>query len=204
MSRALRSTAKRLAQKMLRRGDVRGFLRTRQLWLSKKIYRRQITVSALRQRLIDLGVTPGRTLWVQSSWNEFFNVAMRPGDVINLLRDLLGPSGTLVMPAFPIDKDPSKRDHDNQPSGPAGRLLVDDAANITCRSHYIVGWHCILQTLFLIIVIADASSEPASDTPDTYIRHIIKVKQNGTASSRQSDIFKLPRLRSCKLSSCSS
>jgi aminoglycoside N3'-acetyltransferase len=108
MSRALRSTAKRLAQKMLRRGDVRGFLRTRQLWLSKKIYRRQITVSALRQRLIDLGVTPGRTIYVQSSWNEFFNVPMRPSEVIDLLRDLLGPDGTLAMPAFPIDPDPAK------------------------------------------------------------------------------------------------
>lgn len=108
MSRVLRSTAKRLAQKLLGQGDVRGFVRTRQLWLSKKIYRRPVLVSELRQRLIDLGVTKGKTLWVQSSWNEFFNVPMHPSEVIHLLRDLLGPSGTLVMPAFPIDQDPAK------------------------------------------------------------------------------------------------
>jgi aminoglycoside N3'-acetyltransferase len=33
---------------------------------------------------------------------------MRPSEVIDLLRDLLGPDGTLVMPAFPIDQDPAK------------------------------------------------------------------------------------------------
>jgi aminoglycoside N3'-acetyltransferase len=108
MPRALRSTAKRLAQTLLGQEDVRGFVRLKRLWLSKQIYRRPIGVAELRQQLIDLGVTPGRTLWVQSSWNEFFNVAMRPSEVIDLLRDLLGPSGTLAMPAFAIDRDPAK------------------------------------------------------------------------------------------------
>jgi aminoglycoside N3'-acetyltransferase len=108
MSRVLRSTAKHLAQQLLGRSDVRGFVRKQQLRLSKKIYRRPIAVADLRQRLIDLGVTPGRTLWVQSSWNEFYNVPMRPSEVIDLLRDLLGPEGTLAMPAFPIDQDPAK------------------------------------------------------------------------------------------------
>jgi aminoglycoside N3'-acetyltransferase len=108
MPRVLRSTVKRLAQKLLGQSDVRGFVRTRQLWIAKKIYRRPIAVAELRQQLIDLGVTAGRTLWVQSSWNEFYNVAMRPSDVIDLLRDLLGPEGTLAMPAFPMDQDPAK------------------------------------------------------------------------------------------------
>jgi aminoglycoside N3'-acetyltransferase len=107
-SRVLRRSVKRLAQKVLGRVDVRGFLRTRQLWLSKKIHRRPVTVGELRQRLIGLGVTPGRTIYVHSSWNEFFNVPLRPSEVIDLLRDLLGPNGTLAMPAFPIDPDPGK------------------------------------------------------------------------------------------------
>jgi aminoglycoside N3'-acetyltransferase len=108
MSRVVRSTVKRLAQKLLGQSNVRDFARTRQLWLAKKIYRRPIAIAELRRQLIDLGVTPGRTLWVQSSWNEFFNVPMRPSDMIELLRDLLGPQGTLAMPAFPIDQNPDK------------------------------------------------------------------------------------------------
>ncbi len=108
MSRAVRSSVKRLAQKLVGTSDVRGYLRKQKLWLSKKIYRRPVSIADLRQQLIDLGVTPGRTLWVHSSWNEFYNVPLRPSEMIELLRDLLGPAGTLAMPAFPIDQNPDK------------------------------------------------------------------------------------------------
>src|SRR5437868_4310605 len=108
MASALRSTVKRIAQKVLGQDNVRDFVRTRRLWLDKKLYRRPIEVTELRQRLIELGVTRGRTVWMQSSWNEFFNVPMKPSEVIDLLRDLIGPEGTLAMPAFPIDQDPAK------------------------------------------------------------------------------------------------
>src|SRR3984957_20019819 len=108
MSRVVRSTIKRLAQKLVGQSDVRGFARKQQLWLSKKIYRRPVSIAEFRQQLIDLGVTPGRTLWVQSSWNEFYNVPLRPSEMIELMRDLLGPGGTLAMPAFPIDANPDK------------------------------------------------------------------------------------------------
>lgn len=108
MPSALRSIVKRIAQKVLGQGNVRDFVRTRRLWLDRKIYRRPIEVAELRQRLIDLGVTRGRTVWVQSSWNEFYNVPMKPSEVIDLLRELIGPEGTLAMPAFPIDQDASK------------------------------------------------------------------------------------------------
>jgi aminoglycoside N3'-acetyltransferase len=108
MSRVVRSTVKRLAQKLLGQSDVRGFVRQQKLWFAKKIYRRPVSMADLRQKLIDLGVTPGRTLWVQSSWNEFYNVPLRPSEMIDLLRDLLGPAGTLAMPAFPIDQNPDR------------------------------------------------------------------------------------------------
>jgi aminoglycoside N3'-acetyltransferase len=108
MSRTVRSAAKRLAQKVLGQSDVRSFVRKQKLWFAKKIYRSPVSIADLRQTLIDLGVTPGRTLWVQSSWNEFYNVPMRPSQMIGLLRDLLGPNGTLAMPAFPIDQNPDK------------------------------------------------------------------------------------------------
>jgi aminoglycoside N3'-acetyltransferase len=108
MSGVVRSTAKRLAQKLLGQSDVRGLLRRQKLRIAKSIYRRPVAIAELRQQLIDLGVTRGRTLWVQSSWNEFYNVALRPSEMIDLLRELLGPGGTLAMPAFPIDPNPDK------------------------------------------------------------------------------------------------
>ena len=105
---SVRSSLKRLAQSLFGKSDVRSFVRTRQLALTKRIYRTPVSVEVLRSRFAQLGITRGRTVWVQSSWNEFFNVPLRPMDVIDLMRDAIGPAGTLVMPAFPIDQDANK------------------------------------------------------------------------------------------------
>src|SRR5205807_9621781 len=102
MSRATRSAIKRLAQKFLGQSDVRGVVRKQRLWLARKFYRRPVAISELRQQLIDLGVTPGRTLWVQSSWNEFYNVPLRPCEMNDLLRDFHSASRTYEIAAMPV------------------------------------------------------------------------------------------------------
>jgi aminoglycoside 3-N-acetyltransferase len=62
----------------------------------------------MRAALIRLGFEPGRVVWVQSSWNEFYNFDGKPSTLVALMRELLGPKGTLVMPAFPLGQDPTK------------------------------------------------------------------------------------------------
>lgn len=102
---------KLLAQKILGQDDVRGSVRKQKLRLSKRIYRRPIAIGDLRQQLIDVGVTRGRTVWIHSSWNEFYNVPLKPTEMIGVLRDLIGPDGTLAMPAFPINHNPDQVFH---------------------------------------------------------------------------------------------
>ncbi|WP_175421774.1 MULTISPECIES: AAC(3) family N-acetyltransferase [Bradyrhizobium] len=55
-----------------------------------------------------LGIKTGRTVWVQSSWNEFYNFPGKPSSVIDLLLDLIGSEGTLVMSAIPLVVDDRK------------------------------------------------------------------------------------------------
>lgn len=88
--------------------DVQGYLRLHRLVLEKRLYRQPFTLDELRAVLVKLGFVRGRVVWVHSSWNEFYNLSAKPSEVIALMRDLLGPDGTLVMPAFPADSDPSK------------------------------------------------------------------------------------------------
>lgn len=88
--------------------DVHAWLRRRNLALKKRLYRRPITLDELRTVLVQLGFERGRVVWVHSVWNEFYNLNARPSEVIGVMRDLLGPDGTLVMPAFPVDQDPDK------------------------------------------------------------------------------------------------
>src|ERR1700758_1705679 len=108
MSVPIRSGVKRLAQKLLGQDGLRGSVRKQKLRPAKPLYRPPIAVAELRQQLVDLGVTRGRTVWIHSSWNEFYNVPLKPTEMIALLRDLIGPDGTLAMPAFPIDQNPDK------------------------------------------------------------------------------------------------
>jgi aminoglycoside 3-N-acetyltransferase len=90
------------------KSDVRSYIRLRRLALERRIYRRSITREMLREAFVGLGVSRGRTVWVQSSWNEFYNFAEKPSVVIDLLVDIIGPEGTLVMPAVPLKIDPDR------------------------------------------------------------------------------------------------
>jgi aminoglycoside 3-N-acetyltransferase len=90
--------------------------------LEKKIYRTKFTESELIQKLKQMGLKPGITLFVHSSWNEFYNYQGTSLGLIQALLKELGTEGTLAMPAFPLVQDPTEVfDVEKTPSG-AGLL----------------------------------------------------------------------------------
>lgn len=113
----LRSLARKVAARLLRTNDVAGALRRQRLALSRRIHRTPFTLDQTRDLLTQLGFARGRVVWVQSSWNDFYNLQARPSELLGTMLDLLGPEGTLVMPAFPLGADPAKvLDIDRVPS----------------------------------------------------------------------------------------
>lgn len=107
MSR-VRKIAVELLRKIAGRQDIRAAWRWRKLALQKRIYREPVTPEQLRASLVALGVRRGQTLWVQSSWNDFYNFTGTPTAVIDMMLELIGSEGTLAMPAIPMDSDPNK------------------------------------------------------------------------------------------------
>ena len=103
-----RQLFKSLAQGLTGRDDVMGFVRTRKLALRQQLYRTPISVNEFRSALSRLGVAKGRVIWLQSSWNEFYNLALKPREVVEILLEEIGTTGTLVMPAFPLHPDPTQ------------------------------------------------------------------------------------------------
>jgi len=95
-------------RKLTGKKDVRSFFRLKKLALTKRVFKRPITTGDLRDAFEKLGVSPGRVVWVQSSWNEFYNFAEKPAALIDLLLEMIGPEGTLVMPAIPMTIDPDR------------------------------------------------------------------------------------------------
>lgn len=54
----------------------------------------------LAATLSELGISEGSILFVQSSFNDLLTYSGSPGDLINCLQETVGPSGTLLMPAY--------------------------------------------------------------------------------------------------------
>lgn len=88
---------------------ISDYVRQRRLRIDKKLYKQKIDASTFRQALLSLGQWSGKIVWVQSSWNDFFNVDMRPTEIMALMIELVGQHGTLVMPAFPLYDDPTRQ-----------------------------------------------------------------------------------------------
>src|SRR5277367_1182072 len=105
---SMRLFIRTLGRSILRTSNLTELLRKRRLSLKRRFYRTPFSLDQTRELLVKLGVSRGRVVWVQSSWNEFYNLNGKPSEVLALILDILGPQGTLVMPAFPIIQDPSK------------------------------------------------------------------------------------------------
>jgi aminoglycoside N3'-acetyltransferase len=103
-----RNLMRSLARTLLRTGDVTNTIRRKRLAIKRRFYRSAISLSEIRELFRKLGFERDRVVWVQSSWNEFYNLSAKPSELLELMLDMLGPKGTLVMPAFPIEQDPGK------------------------------------------------------------------------------------------------
>jgi len=103
-----RAVAVDLLRRLVGKRDLRSYFRLKRLSVERLFFRRAISTESLKLALLKLGVAKGRTVWVQSSWNEFYNFQGKPSDVIELMLDLIGPQGTLVMPAIPLTIDPDR------------------------------------------------------------------------------------------------
>ena len=73
------------------------------LHLEQKIPYKHISKKELRDYLIKLGICRGDVLIVHASWRALYMLDASPIDVIEILLDLLGEEGTLLMPAYGAD-----------------------------------------------------------------------------------------------------
>ena len=62
-------------------------------------------LSDLRRSICSYGIKEGDFLLVHSSMKQLHSLGVKPSEVIKMFLDILGPSGTLVMPAFPKYSD---------------------------------------------------------------------------------------------------
>jgi aminoglycoside 3-N-acetyltransferase len=64
--------------------------------------------TALRRALDKLGLQRGDFVFVHSSFDQMHTIRATPVEIIDILCDTIGDSGTLVMPAFPMSGESSQ------------------------------------------------------------------------------------------------
>lgn len=70
--------------------------------IDKIKYSKKYTSEDLKNKFLSLGVTKGDVVFIHSSWDEFYNYDGTPETFIDLLIDLIGDEGTLLMPSYPL------------------------------------------------------------------------------------------------------
>lgn len=101
MGKSIYSNISYIAKKILGIKDFSLWRKNIHKKLGKLIYHKKYTSEDLIDLLKSMGVQRGSIVCVHSSMKEFYNYNGSAEDLIRDLIEYLGPSGTLVMPAFP-------------------------------------------------------------------------------------------------------
>lgn len=71
----------------------------------KMFYKKKYGTEELLAKLRELGVHEGSCVLIQSSWDSFFNYEGTIKELIDGILKVIGPTGTLAMPAYPYRMD---------------------------------------------------------------------------------------------------
>ncbi len=78
------------------------FINRKKRRFERLFYRKKYSSNDLMNHVRGLGLTEGDTVLVHSSWNEFYNCTGTINEFIDGILNIIGPNGTLVMPAYPF------------------------------------------------------------------------------------------------------
>lgn len=101
---------------------INNFITKRKLEKAKKKYQEKYTAKDLLNSLIKSGLKKGDTLFIHSSWDQFFNYDGTPKELIDTFLEYLTEEGTLAMPCFPAIQDNTKIFNLKRTSSGAGFL----------------------------------------------------------------------------------
>ena len=101
------------------------FVRKRHQDIEKLFYHQKFTANELMEKLKDLGIKPGSIVIVHCAMNNFYNYRGSVDELIDGLLNIIGPEGTLCMPAYPADKNNPDKVFDVRTEKTAAGLLAE-------------------------------------------------------------------------------
>ena len=68
------------------------------------IYKYKFTTEELVDVMKKMGMGPGSNVFIHCKWDEMYNYQGNETDLIDAILKVIGPEGTLIMPAFPLKR----------------------------------------------------------------------------------------------------
>ncbi|MCR9012810.1 AAC(3) family N-acetyltransferase [Gabonibacter chumensis] len=66
------------------------------------IYKKKIRTEEIIEEMKKMGMKRGSNIFIHSSWDEMYNYNGSEENLIDAILEIIGPQGTLIMPAFPL------------------------------------------------------------------------------------------------------
>ncbi len=139
-------------------------VRKKRQQLERLVYHQKYTAKELADEVARLGIKRGQVVIVHCAMNNFYNYRGTADELIDELLRILGPEGTLCMPAFPRNKYDNSREFDVRTEPTAAGLLAEtfrkrpgvkrslnqlhSVCAIGPKADYIVGEHHLSRTCF--------------------------------------------------------
>ncbi|WP_280770615.1 AAC(3) family N-acetyltransferase [Salipaludibacillus daqingensis] len=99
LSKCVRYTLRKILR-IRKYETISANIRRRKTQFAKKIYKKPISRSQIYSVLKELGIKEGDNLLVHASWRDLYNFQGEPDELIEVLRQILGGEGTLLMPSY--------------------------------------------------------------------------------------------------------
>lgn len=164
MNYTLHKTIVKAVKKTFGIYNLKLFLRKRRQEAERLLYHRKYTARELADELVRLGIKRGQVVIVHCAMNNFYNYRGTVDELIDELLRVLGPEGTLCMPAFPPNKNDNKQVFDVRTTPTVAGLLAEtfrkrpgvkrslNQLHSVCalgpKADYIVGEHHLSRTCF--------------------------------------------------------
>lgn len=112
-------------KKMFGIHNLKLYVRKKRQQMERLFYHKKYTARELADELVRMGMKPGSVVIVHCAMNNFYNYRGSVDELIDELLRVLGPEGTLCMPAFPYDKNNPDKVFDVRTEKTAAGLLAE-------------------------------------------------------------------------------
>lgn len=108
----------------------------------KHFFKKKYTSEELKEALLGCGIAKGDSVLVHCSWRNMYNFTGTPIDAINIIKELVGDEGIILMPCYGPDRNVFDVDNTPSSAGVLSEVFRNQkyVKRSSCTHFSIAGW----------------------------------------------------------------